>query len=84
MLVWASGGHDPALWYHKDSKKIEELPNTGMPVSPVEDASFEQASPVVLRTGDVIVIGTAIVVGVNVVRLPCLANDPDGSNIFAV
>jgi hypothetical protein len=80
-LIWALGGHYPALWYHNDTKKIEELPNTGMPAGPVEDASFEQVG---LKTGDVTVIGTAIVAGVNVARLPCLANDPDGSDIFAV
>ena len=77
-LIWASGGHDLALWYHNDTKKIEEQPNTDMPVSLMKDASFKQAGPVVVGTGDVIVIGTAIVVGVNLVRLLCLVNDPDG------
>jgi len=57
-LVWVSGGHDPALWYHKDSGKIEELPNTGMPVGIMKDASFEQGGPVFLKAGDVVVIGT--------------------------
>jgi len=57
-LVWVSGGHDPALWYHKDGGKIEELPNTGMPVGIMENASFEQGGPVFLKAGDVIVIGT--------------------------
>ena len=53
-LVWVSGGHDPALWYHKDSGKIEELPNTGMPVGIMENASFEQGGPVFFKAGDVI------------------------------
>jgi len=57
-LAWVSGGHDPALWYHKDSGKIEELPNTGMPVGVMENASFEQGGPVFLKAGDVVVIGT--------------------------
>jgi sigma-B regulation protein RsbU (phosphoserine phosphatase) len=57
-LVWVSGGHDPALWYHKDNGKIEELPNTGMPVGIMENASFEQGGPVFLKAGDVVVIGT--------------------------
>jgi sigma-B regulation protein RsbU (phosphoserine phosphatase) len=57
-LVWVSGGHDPALWYHKDSGKIEELPNTGMAVGIMENASFEQSGPVFLKAGDVVVVGT--------------------------
>ena len=57
-LIWASGGHDPALWYHKDTDKIEELLNTGMPVGLMENATFEQDGPVVLKSGDMIVIGT--------------------------
>lgn len=57
-LVWVSGGHDPAMWYHKDNGKIEELPNTGMPVGIMENASFEQGGPVFLKAGDVVVIGT--------------------------
>jgi sigma-B regulation protein RsbU (phosphoserine phosphatase) len=57
-LVWVSGGHDPALWYHKDNGMIEELPNTGMAVGVMENASFEQGGPVFFKTGDVVVIGT--------------------------
>ena len=57
-LIWVSGGHDPALWYHKDNGKIEELPNTGLPVGITEDASFEQGGPVSLKAGDIVVIGT--------------------------
>ncbi len=57
-LVWASAGHEPALWYHADSGRIEELPNTGMPLGVLADAAFEQAGPVVLHPGDVLVVGT--------------------------
>ncbi len=57
-LVWASGGHDPALWYCRETDKIEELPNTGMPMGLMEDASFEQAGPVLLKSGDTVVVGT--------------------------
>jgi sigma-B regulation protein RsbU (phosphoserine phosphatase) len=57
-LVWVSGGHDPALWFHKNNGKIEELPNTGLPVGIMENASFEQGGPVFLKAGDVVVIGT--------------------------
>jgi len=57
-LIWISGGHDPALWYHKNNGQIEELPNTGMPVGITQDASFEHGGPVSLKSGDVVVIGT--------------------------
>lgn len=57
-LTWVSGGHDPALWYHADSGTIEELPNTGMLMGMFEEATFEQAGPVLLKTGDVVVVGT--------------------------
>jgi sigma-B regulation protein RsbU (phosphoserine phosphatase) len=57
-LVWVSGGHDPAFWYHHDSGGIEELPNTGMLMGLTKDASFEQAGPVRLKKGDLVVIGT--------------------------
>jgi sigma-B regulation protein RsbU (phosphoserine phosphatase) len=57
-LIWVSGGHDPALWYHKTNRRIEELPNTGLPVGIVENADFEQGGPVSLKSGDVVVIGT--------------------------
>ncbi|MHC4160473.1 MAG: hypothetical protein ACYSSO_15515 [Planctomycetota bacterium] len=53
-----SSGHHPALWYHKDSKRIEELPNTGIPISLMEKASFEQTG---LKTADA--AGLADVIG---------------------
>jgi sigma-B regulation protein RsbU (phosphoserine phosphatase) len=57
-LVWVSGGHDPALLYHKETGKIEELPNTGMPVGIMESATYKQDGPVLLKAGDVVVVGT--------------------------
>ena len=57
-LTWVSGGHDPALWYHRNNSQIEELPNTGLPVGIAQEASFEMGGPVSLESGDVIVIGT--------------------------
>jgi sigma-B regulation protein RsbU (phosphoserine phosphatase) len=57
-LVWVSGGHDPALWYHRASGDIEELPNTGMLMGLTEEARYEQAGPVRLEKGDLVVIGT--------------------------
>lgn len=57
-LTWVSGGHDPALWLHADRGTIEELPNTGMLMGMFEEATFEQAGPVRLKNGDVVVVGT--------------------------
>ncbi|MHC4159622.1 MAG: hypothetical protein ACYSSO_11165 [Planctomycetota bacterium] len=47
--MWVSGGHEPSLWYHKDNKRIEELPNTGIRITLMEKASFEQTG---LKTAD--------------------------------
>jgi serine phosphatase RsbU (regulator of sigma subunit) len=57
-LVWASAGHDPALWYRAETGRTEELPNTGIPLGITEDLPFEQAGPVHLAAGDVLVVGT--------------------------
>lgn len=57
-LSWASAGHDPAIWYHAESGKFTEMENTGMPLGIMEDAQFDQADPVTLQAGDIVVIGT--------------------------
>jgi len=57
-LSWASAGHDPAFWYHAEAGNFTEMENTGMPLGVLDDAQFEQADPVMLRAGDIVVIGT--------------------------
>ena len=57
-LSWTSGGHDPPLWLHHGDARIEELPNTGVPLGILEDATYSQGGPVTLQPGDVIAIGT--------------------------
>lgn len=57
-LIWASGGHDPALWYHHRTDRFEELPNTGPPVGLFEGMVFDQLGPISLESGDILVIGT--------------------------
>jgi sigma-B regulation protein RsbU (phosphoserine phosphatase) len=57
-LSWASAGHDPAIWYHAESGKFTEMENTGMPLGVMDDAQFDQADPVTLCAGDIVVIGT--------------------------
>jgi sigma-B regulation protein RsbU (phosphoserine phosphatase) len=57
-LTWASGGHDPALWYHEELNTFEELPNTGPLTGYMKDMPYEQAGPVTLKVGDVLLVGT--------------------------
>ena len=57
-LWWTSGGHDPPFWLRPRTGEMEELPNTGVPLGILEDATYEQAGPVTLETGDVLLIGT--------------------------
>ena len=57
-LVWTSGGHDPALWLQNAGGEIQELPNTGIPLGILEDALYEQAGPIELRPGDIVLVGT--------------------------
>ena len=57
-LIWASGGHDPAILYRAASRRIEELGNTGMLMGMIEDAPFEQAGPLLFGSGDILVVGT--------------------------
>jgi len=56
--IWASAGHEPALWFHCKDQGIEELPSTGMPLGVAEDADFKQLGPIHMEPGDVLIIGT--------------------------
>ncbi|MHC4718749.1 MAG: SpoIIE family protein phosphatase, partial [Planctomycetota bacterium] len=57
-LQWTSAGHDPAFWLRRASGRFEELPNTGIPLGVLDEATYGQAGPVRLASGDVVVIGT--------------------------
>ena len=57
-MFWASGGHDPAIWYHQKEDTFEELPNTGMLMGVFKDMAYEQAGPIVFETGDILIVGT--------------------------
>ena len=57
-LVWASAGHEPALWRHARTGRIEELPNTGLPLGVLDDSTYAQAGAVTLEPGDLLVVGT--------------------------
>lgn len=57
-LWYASGGHDPAVWYHAATGNVELLANTGPLMGAIQDLNFEQAGPITLASGDVLVVGT--------------------------
>jgi sigma-B regulation protein RsbU (phosphoserine phosphatase) len=57
-LSYASGGHDPAAWWHAASRSFEELPNTGMMLGAFPEAEYQQAGPFELKSGDIVAIGT--------------------------
>jgi sigma-B regulation protein RsbU (phosphoserine phosphatase) len=57
-LTWASGGHDPALWYHREQDAFEELPNTGPLTGYMKNMNYEQAGPITLEAGDILLVGT--------------------------
>ncbi|MHC5083378.1 MAG: SpoIIE family protein phosphatase [Planctomycetota bacterium] len=58
QLTWASGGHDPAIWYQHKEASFEELPNTGPLTGFMKDLPFTQAGPVTLESGDILLVGT--------------------------
>jgi sigma-B regulation protein RsbU (phosphoserine phosphatase) len=57
-LSWTSGGHDPALWVRRQTGKIEELANTGIPLGIIDEVKYGPGGPVTLESGDLVVIGT--------------------------
>jgi len=57
-LWWTSGGHDPPLWLRRPTGIIEELPNTGIPLGVIDEATYGQAGPLTLSPGEVVLIGT--------------------------
>jgi sigma-B regulation protein RsbU (phosphoserine phosphatase) len=57
-IIWGLGGHDPAILIKKDGDQIEELKSAGVPMGFIKDMTFEQAGPVEIEIGDVVVIGT--------------------------
>lgn len=57
-LTWAAAGHEPALWYHHETKTVEELHNTGMPIGVLDNATYDQAGPIHLASNDILIMGT--------------------------
>lgn len=57
-LRWVSGGHDPAVWLHGKTGRIEELEATGMVLGVLEDTEYEGSGPITLDSGDILAVGT--------------------------
>jgi sigma-B regulation protein RsbU (phosphoserine phosphatase) len=57
-LRWVSGGHDPAVWRHGKTGRVEELAAEGMVLGVMEDVEYEGSGPITLEHGDVIAVGT--------------------------
>ena len=57
-LIWASGGHDPALWYQCNNDTFEELSNTGPLLGIIDGVNYRQSGPVNLSSGDILIVGT--------------------------
>lgn len=57
-LRWISAGHDPAIWIHGATGRIEELSSDGMVLGVLEDVRYRGAGPITLSPGDVIAVGT--------------------------
>ncbi len=56
--TWASGGHDPAIWYRKQTGQVSELIGEGIPLGFLKAMKFPQSQPIRLEKGDIVVIGT--------------------------
>jgi len=57
-LSWISGGHGPTFWLRGNRGNIVELESTGIPLGVLEDASYDLSDEIVLKSGDIVLIGT--------------------------
>lgn len=57
-LSWVSAGHESALWLKKKEGRIQELPNTGMPLGITPEVHHPMAGPIVFEAGDIVLIST--------------------------
>jgi sigma-B regulation protein RsbU (phosphoserine phosphatase) len=57
-IRWIRAGHDPALVYHKESRKFTRLEGPGGVLGVEESFTYENQSSGDFQNGDIIVIGT--------------------------
>jgi sigma-B regulation protein RsbU (phosphoserine phosphatase) len=56
-LSWVSAGHAPMFLYRADGS-IEELDSSGIPLGIIENTSYETATTITFKPGDILLIGT--------------------------
>lgn len=57
-LHWLSAGHGPMFLYRAESKEVEELDATTMPLGIMDDVEFKPVRKITLASGDMLAIGT--------------------------
>jgi sigma-B regulation protein RsbU (phosphoserine phosphatase) len=57
-LRWCSAGHGPVFHYRSRSGAVEELETTGIPLGIVAAGVWDGAGPIVLDSGDIMLVGT--------------------------
>ena len=57
-LRWVRAGHEPALWYQKDTGQISKLDGNGIVLGIDESFVFESQESEDFKKGDIILIGT--------------------------
>lgn len=57
-LQWCSAGHGPHFLYRASEGTITELGSTGLPLGIIDDATWEEGTPVIFAAGDILLVGT--------------------------
>jgi sigma-B regulation protein RsbU (phosphoserine phosphatase) len=57
-LRYCSAGHDPAMWLRARTGEFCELPNTGLPLGVLDEATYSLSGPHVIEDDDLLIIGT--------------------------
>lgn len=58
ILRWVRAGHEPAMLYHPDQSRFQELTGEGMALGVVDDLSFREYTQHGWNSGSVLIIGT--------------------------
>ncbi len=58
ILRYANAGHDCPMLYRRSQDKFEQLESTGIPLGMMEDYEYEEAEPVQINPGDILVLST--------------------------
>lgn len=57
-LRWGSAGHGPVFLFRSRSSAVEELETTGIPLGIAAAVDWEEAGPIALERGDILLVGT--------------------------